>query len=453
MKEKARILIIDDEDTIRFGFGGYLQAKGYGFLEAENGGKGLLLARSQAPDLVLLDMKLPDIDGLDLLRALKAENEFLVVIMITAFGTIEKAVQALKMGAENFLTKPVDPEAFLIVIEHALEIHDLRKQEVLAALSVRDAEGDHFIGQSAKMLKFYEMAQLVSRDPVTVLIQGETGTGKGKWAQWIHRHGERSSKSMVELNCAGLSKELLESELFGYEKGAFTGAAGNKVGLLEIANGGTLFLDEISEMELAVQAKVLKVLEEKRFRRLGSVQERYADVRLIAATHRNLQEAVQAGKFREDLFYRLNVMPLEIPPLRERPQEIVPLAEFLLRQMARQKAARCPIIPDETKTLLEGYEWPGNLRELKNLLERAFLLCQDQLLKPELFPIQKKPAFATAETSGPLLPLREVELNYVRRVLASVNNNYRKAAQILDVNRNTIYNRLRAGGANHKDIK
>ncbi len=442
MKEKGRILIIDDEDSIRFGFGGLLESKGYVFLEAANGAKGLSQARTQSPDLILLDMKLPDVDGLDLLRELKTENEFMVVIMITAYGTIEKAVRALKLGAENFLTKPFDPESLLIVIEHAMKIHSLRKQEVLTELSKRGFDDDHFIGQSPKMLKLYELAQIISRDLVTVLIQGETGTGKGMWAQWIHRHGDRSNKPIVEVNCAGLSRELLESELFGYEKGAFTGAVGNKAGLLEIAHSGTVFLDEIGEMELAVQSKVLKVLEEKKFRRLGSVQERHVDVRLIAATNRSLEKLVKDGTFREDLFYRLNVMPMEIPPLRERRQEIAPLADFFLNQIARQRISRRPVLTDETKALLLGYDWPGNLRELKNLMERAYLLCQKDLITPDLFPIQKRLVLEAPETTN-FLPLREVELNHIRRVLASTKNNYRKAAQILGVNRNTLYNRLR----------
>jgi len=324
-----------------------------------------------------------------------------------------------------------------------LRIHNLRKQEVLSALTQKDAAEDHFTGQSPKMMKFYELAQIVSKDPVTVLIQGETGTGKGRWAQWIHRYGERSAMPFVEVNCAGLSKELLESELFGYEKGAFTGAVGSKTGLLEIASDGTLFLDEISEMEPAVQAKVLNVLEGKKFRRLGSVQERHADVRLIAATNRNLKDSVKEGKFREDLFYRLNVMTLEIPPLRERPQEIVPLAEFLLHQMARKKAGRHPRLTDDAKEALEAYEWPGNIRELRNVLERAFLLCQNDIVTPDLFPMQKKSALEYPQPTGATLPLREVEIRYIRQILASVNNNYRKAAEILGINRNTIYNRLR----------
>src|SRR5918996_1205251 len=263
MKQKAKILIIDDEESIRLGFSSVLESKGYSCLEAETGAQGLSIIRSDVPDLVLLDMNLPDMDGVDVLREIKRENEFVVVIMATAFGTIEKAVQALKLGAENFLTKPIDSQALLILIEHCLKIHSL---------------------------------------------------------------SDRSGNAFVEVNCAGLSKELLESELFGYEQGAFTGAAKSKAGLIEIESGGTLFLDEISEMELSVQAKVLKVLEEKKFRRLGSVQERHADIRLITATNRDLQEMVNEGKFREDLFYRLNIMPLELPPLRERKEEIIPVA-------------------------------------------------------------------------------------------------------------------------------
>ena len=436
----ANILIIDDEESIRTTLSSYLQAKGHRVMEAELGATGLGICRRESPDLVLLDMKLPDGDGIELLQQIRSENEFTVVIMITAFGTIEKAVRTLKLGAENFLTKPFDPEALLIVMEHALRNLSLRKQEVLQELTRKSEDENHFIGRSSRMLKFYELARIVSQDQITILIQGETGSGKGRWAQWIHDNGPRPSKAFVELNCAGLSKELLESELFGYEKGAFTGAVSNKVGLLEVASGGTLFLDEISEMELPVQAKMLKVLEEKKFRRLGAVQERRSDVRLITATNRNLETFVKDGKFREDLFYRLKVMTLDLPPLRERKEEIVPMAEFFLSQMAQQKARRAPILTDEARDALRNYHWPGNVRELRNLLERAFLLCQNNQITNDLLPFEKKTIFESLPSA--LLPLHDVEVNYMRHVLSSVNGNYSKAAEILGVNRNTLYNRL-----------
>lgn len=446
MKEKATILIIDDENSIRMGFGSFLQSRGYEVLEAENGARGIAQVRAHSPDLVLLDLKLPDIEGIDLLRQIRSENEFMVVIMITAFGTIEVAVRALKLGAENFLTKPFDPESLLIVIEHSLEIHRLRRQKILNEFQQKGEAEELYASRSNKMLKFQELARIVSRDPtVTVLITGETGTGKGKWARWIHEHSERKDKPFVEINCAGLSKELLESELFGYEKGAFTGAVNNKSGLLEIASGGTMFLDEISEMELQVQAKVLKVLEDNRFRRLGSVQERSTNVRLITASNKNLEKAVKENHFREDLFYRLNVMALDLPPLRERPEDIVPLAEFFLEQMARKKSQPLPVLSDEAKRVLEGYSWPGNLRELRNLLERAFLLRKDAVLDAGLFPIHPAAVMdaGMSGTSYPMVPLKDVEINHIKQVLNAVNNNYRKAAQILGINRNTLYNRLK----------
>ena len=444
MKQKAKILIIDDEESIRLGFSSVLESKGYSCLEAETGAQGLSIIRSDVPDLVLLDMNLPDMDGVDVLREIKRENEFVVVIMATAFGTIEKAVQALKLGAENFLTKPIDSQALLILIEHCLKIHSLRRDEFLKEFSKKGKDDDHFVGSSSRMLKFYELVRLVSKDSITVLITGETGTGKGKWAQWIHKQSDRSGNAFVEVNCAGLSKELLESELFGYEQGAFTGAAKSKAGLIEIASGGTLFLDEISEMELSVQAKVLKVLEEKKFRRLGSVQERHADIRLVTATNRDLQEMVKDAKFREDLFYRLNIMPLELPPLRERKEEIIPVAEFFLAQMSHQKGQRPPVLTEEAKTALKHYHWPGNLREMRNVLERAFLLAQNRPITPEFLPTQKKlVASSSDDMSGAMVPLKDVEIRYIKQVLARVNNNYRKAAEILGVNRNTIYNRLR----------
>jgi DNA-binding NtrC family response regulator len=444
MKEKARILIIDDEESIRMAFVSFLQSKGYHCMEAETGINGLNLVQTDVPELVLLDMNLPDMDGVDVLREIKKENEFVVVIMVTAFGTIEKAVQALKLGAENFLTKPIDPQALLILIEHTLKIHTLKRDEFLKEFGKLSHDEDHYIGTSAKMLKFYELVRLVSKDTITVLITGETGTGKGKWASWIHQQSDRSGKSFVEVNCAGLSKELLESELFGYDQGAFTGATKSKVGLIEVAGGGTLFLDEISEMELSVQAKVLKVLEEKKFRRLGSVQERHADIRLITATNRDLEQMVKESKFREDLFYRLNIMPLELPPLRERREEVVPIAEFFLTQMARQKGYRFPVLTDEAKNALQFYDWPGNLREMRNVLERAFLLSQNKPITADFLPAQRRTASGGSDDlSGPLVPLRDVELRYIRHVLARVKNNYRKASEILGVNRNTIYNRLK----------
>jgi DNA-binding NtrC family response regulator len=444
MKDKAKILIIDDEESIRLGFSSVLQSKGYVCLEAENATQGLSVLRSHVPDLVLLDMNLPDADGVEVLREIKRENEFIVVIMVTAFGTIEKAVQALKLGAENFLTKPVDSQTLLILMDHSLKIHSFRRDEFLKEFSRKGEDDDHFIGSSSKMLKFYELVRLVSKDTITVLITGETGTGKGKWAQWIHKQSDRSGKAFVEVNCAGLSKDLLESELFGYDQGAFTGATKSKVGLIEVASGGTLFLDEISEMELSVQAKVLKVLEEKKFRRLGSVQERHADVRLITATNRDLKEMVKEGKFREDLYYRLNIMPLELPPIRERKEELVPVAEFFLMKMARQKGQRSAVLTEDAKEALKGYDWPGNLREMRNVLERAFLLAQSRPITAEFLPSrQQLVAAASDDPNGPLVPLRDIELRYIKQVLARVNNNYKRAADILGVNRNTIYNRLR----------
>jgi len=444
MKDKGRVLIIDDEESIRLSFLTFLQSKGYQCFDADTGVKGLSLVRTNTPDLVLLDMNLPDMDGVDVLREIKRESEFIVVIMVTAFGTIEKAVQSLKLGAENFLTKPIDPQALLILIDHTMKIHILKRDEFLKEFSQRGHVEDHYVGTSAKMLKFYELVRLVSKDTITVLITGETGTGKGKWAEWIHRQSDRCEKGFVEVNCAGLSKELLESELFGYEQGAFTGAAKSKAGLIEIASGGTLFLDEISEMEPSVQAKVLKVLEEKKFRRLGSVQERHADIRLITATNKDLLQMVKEGKFREDLLYRLNIMPLEIPPLRERREEIVPIALFFLAQMARQKGYREPLLTDEAESALQSYHWPGNIREMRNVLERAFLLSQDRPITAAFLPTERRASAAGSDdSSSPLVTLKEVELRYIRHVLARVNNNYRKASEILGINRNTIYNRLR----------
>jgi DNA-binding NtrC family response regulator len=444
VKQKARILIIDDSESIRFGFGSFLRAKGYEVLEAESGAKGLHIVRANMPDLVLVDLKLPDADGLELLSEIRSENQFIVVIVVTAFGSIEEAVIALKLGAENFLTKPFDPESLLIVIEHALEILSLRKQQILKELKRETEDSKYFFGSSAKILQMLNLAGIAGEDSnVTVLIRGETGTGKGKLAHWIHERGDLRAKLFVELNCAGLSKELLESELFGHEKGAFTGAVASKTGLLEIAHGGTLFLDEISEMEMSVQAKLLEVLEEKKFRRLGSVLERFVDIRLIAASHRDLSAQVKVNQFREDLFYRLNVMTLELPALRDRKEDIGPLAEFFLNQMATKKSAKQFVLTQNARVVLQSYDWPGNIGELRNVLERAVILSKDKVIDADLLPIQRKIQMDELNIEGPPIPLREMERKYITQVLANVNNNYSKAAAILKVNRNTLYNRLR----------
>ena len=324
-----------------------------------------------------------------------------------------------------------------------MAVQRLRKQEILNELS-HGADASYFVSNNARMLRLQELAGIVAADPqVTVLITGETGTGKEVLARWIHEHSERSGRPFVELNCAGLSRELLESELFGHEKGAFTGAVAAKAGLVEYANGGTLLLDEIGEMEPAIQSKVLGFLENKKFRRLGSVQERYSDVRLLAATNRSLEKMVEDGSFRQDLFYRLNVMKLELPPLRERKEDIVPLALFLLEQMARQKSSRVPILTGEAREALENYHCPGNIRELKNLMERALILSRGNTIGIEQFPFHQQPPPPQNDAFNAHLTLNELEEKYIRHVLASVSNNYRKAAQILGINRNTIYNRLR----------
>lgn len=433
MKSKAKILLIDHEESIRSEFAAFLKSRGYSALQAENGAKGLSLAQSQSPELILLSVQLPDIDSIDVLREIKIENQFTVVIMTTADAVNETAVKALTLGAENYVVKSLDAESLLIVIEHELRSFNARRQAMIVELLKQRKDTDFFIGRSNRMQKTQELAILIARDPlVAVLIEGESGTGKTRWAQWIHQHSDRRDKPFAEVSCTHLPKELLESELFGYEKGAIA-----KSGLLDIANKGTIFLDEIGELDHTLQTKLLKVLEHKKFRRPGSFHDRSTDVRWIAAAN-DLKKMVKEGKFREDLFYRLNVMPLELPPLRECKEDILDLAEFFLGNQNPHIT-----LSDEAKEVLRSYNWPGNIRELKNLLERAVLLSQGSVLEASVFPIQHRMSFDHWESNVSMPPLRELELKYIKYVLSTVDNNYRRAAKILGVNRNTLYNRLK----------
>ena len=363
--------------------------------------------------------------------------------MLTGLGTIDLAVRAIKAGAEQFLTKPVDLESLGVLVRRTLEAQRDRRQRALAAVSAQDASNP-FLGTSQRIREIREMAEAVVDSEVPVLILGETGTGKGVLARWLHALGPRRSEPFVDLNCAGLSHELVESELFGHRRGAFTGAVGNKPGLLEVAHRGSLFLDEIGDLELAVQPKLLKVLEEGSFRRIGDVSSRSADVRLIAATHKNLTAMVHSQKFREDLLFRINTLVFELPPLRERREDIKELAQVLLVELSRKRGRAVASLGPDVLELLGRYRWPGNIRELRNVLERALLFSKGDVLGRSSLRFDR--SLDPEEKEVPALTLDEAERRHIAGVLRGSGGQVEKAAQVLSLSRSSLYAKLKKYG-------
>jgi two-component system response regulator AtoC len=442
---KDKILVIDDQPSVRFGLRKLLEGEGYRVLEAETGAQALPIVTENAPELILLDLRLPDVNGLELLTRIKEIDDDVPVIILTAHGTIETAILALKNGAENFFTKPFDAESILILIAKTLEQSRARRELLLAGIAEERTASEFFHGQSEAILRIYQTIERLAQSDSTVLLQGETGTGKGVIARLIHRLSARQEKPFVAVNCAGLSRELLESELFGHEKGAFTGAVSSKPGLFELAHAGTIFFDEIAEMEPAIQARVLTVLEEKRFRRVGGIQEKEVDVRVIAATNRNLQADLKLGRFREDLYYRLNVMPLTMPPLKARREDILPLARHFIAQYSQKLNRHVQDVTPKAEVLLESYNWPGNIRELRNVIERAVILCSGNRIHASDLPLGASENWETGrpDEGEQFLSLDEVERLYIQRILTATGNNLSRGAEILGVTRSTLYNKMR----------
>jgi DNA-binding NtrC family response regulator len=385
---KSVILLVDDQDTIRFFLEKTLTQEGYEAITAKTGTEAIEKARQVMPDLVLLDLKLPDMDGLEVLQKLKEIFPEVGVVMITAFGDIETAVRAMKHGAFDFVSKPINLDQLLMVIRKGLESERLNR-EVLQLKRQMDPEigFDYILGDSPAMMRVYEIVQQVAKsDTTTVLIEGESGVGKEMIARLIHRYSNRAEKPFMDINCASLPEQLLESELFGYEKGAFTDAKSQKQGLMELANRGSLFLDEIGEMSLTIQVKLLRVLERMEFRRLGGTQDIHVSVRVISATNRDLQKEVDENRFRPDLFYRLKVVPLYIPPLRERREDLLKFVHYFVNTFNAKFNKEFDTISDEARDLMLNYGWPGNIRELKNVIERVVLLEQGNTIRSEMMP-------------------------------------------------------------------
>ena len=377
---KGKVLVVDDEAGARFGIRDFLELQGYEVDEADSCRKTLEIFQTSRPDAAVIDYMLPDGNALDLLPRLKEIDATAPLIVLTAYGSIELAVRAVKEGAEHFLTKPVELQALLVILSHLLEDRRTRHRQLAGKSRQAREDVDPFFGTSAAIRQLAEQARRMLSTESPILLQGETGTGKGVLAKWLHDHGPRAEEGFVDLNCAGLSQDLLESVLFGYAKGAFTGAVTNKTGLLEVAHRGSVFLDEIGDMEPQVQPKLLKVLEEKRLRRLGDVHDRYIDIQLIAATHHDLGLLVREKKFRGDLYYRISTIPLVVPPLRDRVEDIPRLAQHLLRRLTADLGRGDVGLDADAEQALQAYPWPGNIRELRNVLERALLLSDRQVL-------------------------------------------------------------------------
>jgi DNA-binding NtrC family response regulator len=443
--EKASILVVDDEPTIRLLVTSILKDEGYAVTAAASGEEALQLTTRRHFHLVVTDLKMPGISGVDLLERLKREDPGTAVILLTAFGSVEGAVEAMKKGACDYLLKPLaNPDELRLAVRRALKEQRLADE----AATLRQAQAAAFpfgeiIARDPRMQAVLDLARSVAAADATVLVTGETGTGKELIARAIHHWSPRGEHAFVAVNCAALAETLLESELFGHEKGAFTGAVAQRRGRFELAHGGTLFLDEVSEMSPALQAKLLRVLQEHTFERVGGTKTVTVDVRVIAATNRDLRQMVADRAFREDLYYRLGVFPIDLPPLRDRASDILPLAEYFLGQAARRMAKPIARFSEEAIRLLLEHVWPGNIRELQNAVERAAILCRGEQILPEHVTVPKAPA-------GPVpamgKTLRDVERETILATLAACHGNRRRAAEQLGIGLRTLYTRLKEYG-------
>ena len=442
---RGHILIVDADAAIRENLQKMLQIDGYEATEAASCRVAIQSFEASRPDAFVVAARLPDGTALDILAHIKRADAGVACVVLARHEELDVAVQAIQEGAEQFLTKPVQVPAFLLVVDRVLENQRNRRRRLQDEAREARGEMDPFLGSSPAIRLLHDRAHRVAGANVPLLIHGETGTGKGVLAAWIHRHGPRSEECFLDLNCAGLSPEFLESELFGHEKGAFTGAVATKLGLLEVAHHGTLFLDEIGDVPLSVQPKLLKVLEEKKFRRLGDVRQRQVDIRLIAASHQNLDALVEKKTFRADLYFRINTVVLKIPPLRERVDDLTPLAELLLGQIAIELDRHPMRLGPAALEKLRAHDWPGNIRELRNALERAVLLSHGQEVGPEEFSFE--PARSTAEASpagnGSLL---ETEKEMIRKTLETERGRVGRAAEALGISRSSLYQKIRKYG-------
>jgi len=446
----AKILIVDDESKMRRVLQLLFEEDGYTVAQAENGEEALGEINVFHPDLVICDIRMPRLNGIELLRRAKDISEDLPVIIMTAYGEVKTAVEAMKLGAENYITKPLDMEELRILVARAIEKRSLIKENIqLRAELDSRFDADSFIGRSEKMREVFRLIEKVAQTNTTVLVTGESGTGKELVARAVHSKSPRRHKSFVVVNCAALSEHLLESELFGHVRGAFTGAHSNRQGRFELADGGTLFLDELALMSIPLQGKLLRVLQEKAFEPVGGTRTIKVDVRIIGATNKDLAGLLREKAFREDLYYRLNVVEIHLPTLRERKEDIAPLIEHSISRLNRELGKNVKVFPEEVMELLIQYDWPGNVRELENVIERAMVLGKSGMLGIENFPVQitrlrekgdaDESQFANLKLPDDGLPLietvEEIEKKLISEALHRTNGNKTKAAELLGITR------------------
>ncbi len=458
------VLVVDDEVPLRAALADELRREGHTVLEAGASSEAYDHLGREVVDVVLLDLKLGEESGLDVLRAIRDDWPDSAAIMLTAFGMVETAVEALKLGAYDFIQKPFDVAKLLVTVKNAVAGSALKEEvRFLRRRQGPRVEGDLVVGSSPAIREAWAMAERVAPSRSTVLLLGETGVGKEVFARAIHWASPMADGPFVDVNCASIPNELLESELFGHEKGSFTSADRQKKGLFEMANGGTLFLDEIGEMSMGLQSKLLRVLEQKRFRRVGGTQDIRTEVRVIAATNRDLRQRIAESRFRDDLYYRLAVVSIPIPPLRERPEDLDPLTETLAAGVARELGRDAPAIAPAARALMAAYAWPGNVRELRNVLERAIILGGTPVLGPEHLPAEIRSGAsagggsgggggaAAARRGGAIPTLDDAEHEAIERALLHTRGNKTLAAKLLGISRQTLRAKARKYGIEEEE--
>ena len=443
---KEKVLIVDDEVSARTGLASLISSWNYKTESAENGEKALALIPQFEPSVVVTDLVMPEMDGMTLLKRIKEDNSNLAVIMLTAQASIDSAVEAIKEGAYDHLEKPVDHTRLRILLEKCLE-----RKRTLNEVQLLKSQLKHFgafgelVGTSRQMQEVYSLIEQVAPSTASVLITGESGTGKELVARTIHQLSKRREGPFIAINCSAIPETLMESEIFGHEKGAFTGALERRLGCFELANGGTIFLDEIAEMPFGTQSKLLRVIEERKYRRLGSKNEIDVDVRIVAATNKQPLKAVEAGDLRNDLYYRLNVFAINLPPLRDRLEDIPVLTEALIKQLSAKHGKEIKGVNDRISKIFSTHNWPGNVRELRNVLERSLILCEkDYIEERHLPPLEQRevPQSSNAVAIPVETTVEEAEKRLIHKTLEFTNNNKTRAAEILGISLKTLHNKL-----------
>jgi DNA-binding NtrC family response regulator len=452
---QEKVLIVEDEENERTGLAELVSAWGYRAETAKDGAEGLEKVTNWSPSIVVTDLKMPRMGGLELLERLASDGQTMAVVVVTAQGSIDSAVQAMRMGAYDYITKPIDTDRLRTILQNASTLLGTRVELEVTRRKLRDAGSlGTLVGPSKKMQEIFHLIEMVAPSTASVLITGASGTGKELVARTVHDLSPRRGKPFVPINCAAIPETLIESEIFGHEKGAFTGALERRTGCFELAEGGTLLLDEIGEMPVATQAKLLRVLEDRKLRRLGSKVETTVDVRVLAATNKVPEEAVARGELRNDLYYRLNVFNIHMPPLREHKEDVPELVERLLGEMSEKHGRKVAVVSEAVLNLFHNYSWPGNVRELRNTLERAVIVCDGAVIETRHLPpgfgqttVRTSPEDPDAVRLGVGTTVEEAERLLILKTLAATSNNKTRAAEILGISLKTLHNKLKEYGS------